>query len=55
MKINYGTKYIKNTLTNVLRYAVKKYYNDKLDECKNDLKKTWNILNDITRRKKKGT
>ena len=46
-------KTYKNRLTNVLRYAEKKYYNDMLNQCKKDLKKTWNILNDLTRRKKK--
>jgi len=48
---NVKYKCYKNKLTSILREAEKKYYCNKLELYKNDIKKTWKILNDITRRK----
>lgn len=46
-------KRYKNKLTYILRSAEKSYYCNKLEECRNDMKKTWKILNDVTKRKTK--
>ena len=44
-------KKYKNKLTHIHRSAERQYYSDKLYQYKNDLKKTWNVLNEITKRK----
>ena len=49
-KLRYRT--YKNKLTSVLRKAEKQYYNNKLAECKNDMKGTWNVLNKLCGRNK---
>lgn len=46
-------KKYKNKLTSLIRAAEKLYYQEKLSLHKNDLKKTWSILNEITQRNKK--
>ena len=38
-------KKYKNKLTSILRYEQKRYYNNLLIKCKNDIKGTWKILN----------
>ena len=45
----------KNKLTSVLRAAEKQYYNNKLAECKKDIKSTWSVLNNLVGRKKRKT
>jgi hypothetical protein len=48
-KKNYIT--YRNTLTTLIRNSKKSYYTDKLDSCKHDTKRTWNILNNILNRR----
>ena len=43
----------KNSLTTLLRVAKKQYYSDLLDDHKNNLKQTWNVLNDLLGRTRK--
>ena len=49
------TKYktYKNKLTSIMRKAERAFYCNKLNEYKSNIKETWKILNDITRRGKK--
>ena len=44
-------KRYKNKLVSILRLAEKQFYNNKLLLYQNDLKNTWRILNEITKRK----
>ena len=48
---NIKYKLYKNKLTMIMRKAEKSYYCSQLDIYKNDIKKTWNVLNEISRRK----
>ena len=43
-------KRYKNKLVSVLRYAEKQYFRNKLNESKDDIKRTWTIMNKIIRR-----
>ena len=43
-------KKYKNKLTSILRQAEKDYFSNKLSETKNNLAKTWKIINNITNR-----
>ena len=43
-------KKYKNKLTNILRYAEKKYYSELLIECNTDMKQKWRILNKMLKR-----
>ena len=43
-------KAYRNKLTTVLRKSEKNYYLQKLENCKNNLAKTWKIMNSITSR-----
>ena len=45
-------KLYKNRLTSILRKCEQQYYQYKLNECKNNMRKTRSILNDVTNRKK---
>lgn len=45
----------KNKLNHIMRIAEKQYYKNLLDTNKNDLKKTWKILNKIINKNKKAT
>ncbi len=46
-------KKYKNKLNSILRKAEKSYYCRKLEEYRNNVKNTWKILNEVTRRKSK--
>ena len=37
----------KNRVTNLIRIQKKKYYRDLINNCKNDLRKTWKIINSL--------
>ena len=41
----------KNRMTNILRQAKKQYYDKMLQMNKNNMKRTWNILNNVTANK----
>ena len=43
----YSYNTYRNLLTNLIRSAKKLYFNDKFEQCKNDTKKTWNLINSV--------
>ena len=49
---NKYTKY-RNKLTHVIRSSTKKYYSDKFNSCKNNIKNTWRTINEILGKSKK--
>ena len=52
--ITYGDLYrsYRNHLTKLIKEDKSKYFKDKLNNCNGDVKKTWEIINNITGRKK---
>ena len=42
----------RNLLTKQIRDAKGTYFNNQFDKCKNDIRKTWKIINSNTRKKK---
>ena len=46
-------KKYKNKLQMILRNTEKKYYSELLNACKNDMKKTWNVINSVLNRSSK--
>jgi hypothetical protein len=46
-------KTYKNKLTAILRLCEKNYYSDMLENNKKDMKKTWNIINELIHKRKK--
>ena len=55
--ITYGNQYkaSRNYLANKIKISKKNYYLNLLNSCKNDCKKTWNVLNGLLNRKSKNT
>ena len=55
--ITYGDQYrtCRNNLTNLIKISKKAYYQNLLNSCNNDCKKTWNILNNLLNRSPKNT
>lgn len=45
-------KKYRNELNKLLRITKINYYKQKLDETKNDYKKTWKLINDVTNKRK---
>ena len=37
-------------MTTVLRFAEKEYYSSKLEQCKHNIKATWNVLNTVIKK-----
>ena len=52
--ITYGKtfKKLRNKITNDIRKAKIKFFNDKLQQCSSDVGKTWNVINSILNRNK---
>lgn len=44
-------KRYRNTCKNVIRYAKETFYKNKIEECNNDSRKLWQIINEITNAK----
>ena len=43
----------RKTLTKMIKHAKSKFYSNKFENCKGDMKKTWGIINDIRGKKKR--
>ena len=48
MNSRINTNFIKNKLTTIIRVAEKQYYANKLLEMKDNISKTWKLLNQMT-------
>lgn len=46
-------KSYRNKLNKLIKYTKKKYYEKKLNQYKDNIKLTWNTINEILRRRKK--
>ncbi len=52
-KIKKLYKKLRNELTHRINKAKQSHYHKLLDKSKNDIKQTWNVINDITKKRKR--